>query len=212
MYWYPTNFPLDVVDIMKQSDKMVHYIDMPIQHISERMLRLMRRGDTRDSLLRIFDKIRTTLPDVALRTTVIVGHPGETEADFKELLNFLQEIRFDRVGTFIYSDEEGTPSFDLKEKVDREVAQERQEAIMSLQQEISLRKNSQLIGTTQRVLLDDYDENQKIFIGRTYRDAPEVDNEVIIRKTIKKGNQKVGNMYDVYIEDAAEYELFAEFI
>ena len=212
LYWYPTNFPTDVLEIIKQSDKIVHYIDMPIQHISERLLRLMRRGNTRESLLRIFDKIRTTLPDAALRTTVILGHPGETDADFDELIKFLEEIRFDRVGTFIYSDEEGTPAFDLKEKVDKEVALERQREIMELQQKISLQKNNELIGTVQHVLLDEEDHTQGVFIGRTYRDAPEIDNEVIVKKEAGKGNQKVGNLYDVYIDDATEYELFAKFI
>ncbi len=212
LYWYPSNFPPDVLDIMKQSEKIVNYIDMPIQHISERMLRLMRRGDTRESLLRIFDKIRTSLPDVALRTTVILGHPGETEADFKELLSFLAEIRFDRLGTFIYSDEDGTAAFALSDKVDREVALERQREVMELQQSISQQKNSELIGTTQRVLLDEKNSTQGIFIGRTYRDAPEIDNEVIVKKEMEKGNRKAGNLYDVYIEDATEYELFGKFL
>jgi len=124
----------------------------------------------------------------------------------------IEEIRFDRVGTFIYSDEEGTPAFDLKEKVDKEVALERQREIMELQQKISLQKNNELIGTVQHVLLDEEDHTQGVFIGRTYRDAPEIDNEVIVKKEAGKGNQKVGNLYDVYIDDATEYELFAKFL
>ncbi len=210
LYWYPTNFPLDVLDVMKQSKKIVHYIDMPIQHISERMLRLMRRGDTRESLLRIFDKIRTTLPDAALRTTIILGHPGETKNDFNELYKFLEEIRFDRLGTFIYSDEEGTPAFDIKEKVDRETALERQQKIMELQQSISLQNNRALIGTKQRILLDEYDAAQDVYIGRTFRDAPEIDNEVIVRSGTEKNEYKTGRFYTVDIDDAAEYELFGK--
>ena len=211
LYWYPTNFPLSVLELMQQSDKLVHYLDLPIQHISERMLRLMRRGDTRESIIRLLKTARKMVPDITLRTTVIVGHPGEQEADFEELLRFAKEIEFDRLGSFTYSDEDGTASYLLPDKVEESVAKERQQALMEQQSEISLQKNQQFIGKELTVLIDELDSVQNIYTGRTYRDAPEIDNEVIIQNAESKA-RLIGSMQRVKIIDATEYELYGELI
>jgi len=210
LYWYPTNFPEQILDLMQPAKKILPYIDMPIQHISSRMLRLMRRGDTRDSLKRMFYTIREKVPDVTLRTTLILGHPGETDADFRELFDFINDIKFDRLGTFIYSDEENTPAFALKDKVSRETALERQKELMELQQRISLRKNMERIGKKYRVLIDEFNPDTSVYSARTKMDAPEIDNEIIIQGANDK--HKPGEFAEVEIIDAAEYELYAHFI
>ncbi len=210
LYWYPTNFPEEILDLMQTGSKILPYIDMPIQHISSRMLRLMRRGDTRDSLKKMFYTIRERVPDVTLRTTLILGHPGETDADFRELFDFIKDIKFDRLGTFIYSDEENTAAFSLGEKVNREIALERQKELMELQQTISLRKNTERIGRKYRVLIDEFNPETSVFSARTKMDAPEIDNEVVIQG----GNEtyKPGDFAEVKIVDASEYELYAQFV
>ena len=180
LYWYPTNFPEGILERMQPGSKILPYLDMPIQHISSRMLHLMRRGDTRDSLQRLFYTIRDKVPDVTLRTTIILGHPGETDTDFKELYDFISMIKFDRLGTFIYSDEENTPAFSLEDKVEREVALERQKILMELQQHISLEKNTERIGRKYRVLIDEFNPDSAVYSARTKMDAPEIDNEVIV--------------------------------
>jgi len=212
LYWYPTNFPKDVIDLMAESDKIVPYIDMPIQHISEKMLRLMRRGDTRDSLLRLYDMFRKKIPEIALRTTMILGHPGETDKDFNELHEFIKEVRFDRLGSFTYSDEDHTIAYSLQDKVEHEVALERQAILMETQRSISMENNQKFVGHKLEVLLDEFDINTGTFSGRTYRDAPEIDNEVIIHVNNKNGKHKPGDFTSVLIRDAAEYELYGSFI
>ena len=211
LYWYPTNFPLSVLELMQQSDKLVHYLDLPIQHISERMLRLMRRGDTRESIIRLLKTALEIVPDITLRTTVIVGHPGEQEADFEELLHFAKEIEFDRLGSFTYSDEDGTASYLLPDKVKESIAKERQQALMEQQSDISFQKNQQFIDKELTVLIDEFDSVQNIYSGRTYRDAPEIDNEVIIQNAESKAGL-IGSMQRVKIIDATEYELYGELI
>ncbi len=210
LYWYPTNFPTDVLDFMRDSEKLVHYLDMPIQHVSDRMLRLMRRGDTRRSLEKLYETILKRVPDIALRTTLITGHPGETEKDHAELMAFVRQFKFDRLGTFTYSDEEGTPAYKLADKVPASLAEERQAEIMETQREISLEKNRRLVGGRQRVLLDEYDINTNYYSGRTYRDAPEIDNEVLIPAE-EPFDYKPGDFVTVRMEDAAEYELHGRF-
>lgn len=209
LYWYPTNFPQEILELMQPGSKILPYLDMPIQHISNRMLRLMRRADTRDSLQKMFYTIREKVPDVTLRTTIILGHPGETDKDFRELFDFVQDIKFDRLGTFIYSDEENTAAYKLGDKVERKIALERQKELMELQQSISLQKNSARIGKTYRVLIDDFNSETAVYSARTKMDAPEIDNEVIIQ-----GNHatfKPADFAEVEIVDASEYELYAQF-
>ena len=211
LYWYPTNFPREVLELMSAGGKILPYLDMPVQHISDRVLRMMRRGDTRASLLKLFAKIRSQVPDIVLRTTLILGHPGETDADFKELLQFVKEIKFDRLGTFIYSDEEQTHAYTLADKVARETALERQKLIMEAQREISLQRNLSFVGREMKVMLDEWNPENRTYSGRTYGDAPEIDNEVLIQmKTGKEGPQP-GSFARVKISAASEYELYGDF-
>jgi ribosomal protein S12 methylthiotransferase len=205
LYWYPTNFPLEVLDLMKKNEKIINYIDMPIQHISKNMLQKMRRGNTRESLVKIFNKMKDMIPDITLRTTLITGHPGESETDFNELLEFIKAIKFDRVGVFTYSDEEGTHSYNLTDKVEAAEMKKRRDKIMQAQSEISLAKNMEMVGSVYDVLIDEYEESIGYY-GRTYKDAPEVDNEVFIALE-SDANVKVGEIYPVRITEAGEYDL-----
>ncbi len=210
LYWYLANFPLEFVDLINDNEKIVPYIDIPLQHISDKILRLMHRGDTQESIYRLLDTIRNRAPQAAIRTTFIVGHPGETEKEFDELYDFVKRYKFDRLGTFVYSDEAGTHSFDLSEKVEKEKALERQNRIMEMQQQISLQKNLTLIGKNEFVIVDDYDKENSVYIGRSRRDAPEIDNEVLINS--KNDNLKIGELLKVRITDAGEYELYGNVI
>lgn len=210
LYWYPANFPKDVIPFMKYSKKLLPYIDMPVQHISDKMLKIMRRGDTRQSLLNLYKTLRTEIPDIALRTTLILGHPGETEADFDELKKFVEDIQFDRLGTFTYSDEENTKAFIEKKKVSPDIANKRQAELMEIQKNISFNLNQKYIGKVLKVLIDSFDINSQTYIARTFRDAPEIDNEVII-KASDSDHFQPGEFANVTIEDASEYELYGSF-
>ncbi len=212
LYWYPTNFPLDILDLMKNHPKVLPYIDIPIQHISDAMLHRMRRGDTRKSLLDLLRRFREEIPEVALRTTLILGHPGETEEDFQELYDFVKDIKFDRLGTFVYSDEENTAAYALPGKVEPRVALERQEKIMELQQNISITKNKQFINRKIEVIIDEFQADSGTCIGRTYRDAPEIDNEVIISDLGNGKRIANGSLLEVKIEEASEYELYGKIV
>jgi ribosomal protein S12 methylthiotransferase len=211
LYWYPADFPLEFLDLINENEKVLPYIDLPLQHISDSVLRLMRRGDRRDSIVRLLETIRRRVPEIVIRTTFIVGHPGETEEDFEALYNFVKEMEFDRLGTFLYSDEEGTHSFELSDKVDPEIAAERQNRLMTLQREISFKKNYALIGKREEALVDDYDEDNDFYIARSYRDAPEIDNEIIISGG-KSDLLPSGSYVHVEIIDAGEYELYGKLI
>ncbi len=210
LYWYPTNFPLPYIELMNEYAALVPYLDMPIQHASDNVLRNMRRGETKQSLVKLYRHIRNIRPDITLRTTLILGHPGETEQDFEELKQFVSEICFDRIGSFIYSDEEGTTAFDLPEKVDRKIAVQRRNELMELQQKISRQKNRLRIGKTERVLIDSYNEDQKVYHALAAGDAPEIDNEIII-STGPGRTDLTGTMQTVIITDATEYDLYAKF-
>jgi ribosomal protein S12 methylthiotransferase len=183
---------------------------MPIQHASDHVLQLMQRAERNDKLHALYSKIRDIRSDIILRTTVIVGHPGETDEDFEILKQFIKKNRFDRVGSFIYSDEEGTNSYTIKEKVSPDIARKRQSELMRLQGEISLENNRKIENSVQMVLIDSYDKKEKYYIGRTYRDAPEIDNEVIIRSDIED-KELIGTYQDVLITDSSEYELYGIF-
>ncbi len=208
LYWYPTNFPLGMLELMKDNPKILPYIDIPVQHASDRVLRLMRRGETQQSIRSLLENIRAALPQVTLRSTLIVGHPGETERDFEELLSFVKDIKFDRLGTFTYSDEDHTYAFDLPDKVPHEVALERQQIIMETQKQISLQKNRDFIGRKLTVLIDEWHEQSGTLFGRTYRDAPEIDNEALISLSGKQPVPAAGAMLETVVEDASEYELY----
>jgi ribosomal protein S12 methylthiotransferase len=210
LYWYPGNFPLDYIGLMNQYDSIIPYLDMPVQHGSDRVLRLMRRAETGESLRNLYKTIRSIRPDITLRSTLIVGHPGETKEDFEALLSFVEEIRFDRLGSFVYSDEEGTFAADLNNKVSASLARKRQQLLMELQQSISREKNQERIGRQVTVLIDDYNASEDTFSGRGMQDTPEIDNEVIISAGGRE-KELIGTFQEVVIMDASEYELYGRF-
>lgn len=209
LYWYPTNFPIRYIELMNEYPSVVPYLDMPIQHASDNVLRRMRRGETNQGLYKLYKRIQEIRPDITLRTTLILGHPGETEKDFEELKKFISEIRFDRIGSFLYSDEEGTDAFDQDGKVSARTAMRRRDELMLIQQEISLQKNQALIDSVQQIVIDSVDQAQGICQARTSRDAPEIDNEVIVT-AIKPGSDLVGSFHEVKITDAGEYDLYCK--
>ncbi|MBI4547793.1 MAG: 30S ribosomal protein S12 methylthiotransferase RimO [Ignavibacteriae bacterium] len=204
MYAFPTGFPFDVLDEFNRNPKICRYLDIPVQHVSDPVLTSMRRGITSGQLRQLIKDIRAKVPGIRLRTTLIVGYPEEGEKEFEELLEFVQEIEFDRIGVFTYSQEDGTTAYPLGDPIPQEIKEQRRAAIMQAQQEISLRKNRELIGKTLKVLLDQKENGAAV--GRTQWDAPEVDNEV----TIHDGhNVHIGHFCDVTVVDAEEYDLFA---
>ncbi len=201
-YAYPTGFPDRVIDIMASNSKVCKYLDIPIQHINNRILASMNRGHDRARLERLLHNLRKRVPGVAIRTTVLVGFPGETDAEFEELYNFVKEFRFERLGVFPYSHEEDTPADRLTDDVPAAVKQERANRIMELQQQISLENNEEKVGQTFTVLIDR--EEADYFIGRTEHDAPEVDNEVLIKK---QESLRAGEFMKVHITGAGEFDL-----
>jgi ribosomal protein S12 methylthiotransferase len=201
-YAYPTGFPTRVIDIMASRAKVCNYLDIPIQHINDRILTSMNRGHNRVRLEKLLYDLRSRVPGVAIRTTVLVGFPGETDEEFEELYDFVKEFRFDRLGVFPYSHEEDTPAYQLRDDVSEEVKQNRADRIMELQQQISLENNEKKVGQTFTVLVDR--EEAEYFIGRTEHDAPEVDNEVLIGK---EESLRVGEFVKVHITGAGEFDL-----
>lgn len=205
-YAFPTGFPEDILEVMAERDNICNYLDIPLQHGSSKILKLMRRGTTRDKTEALIDKIRTSVPGIALRTTMIAGHPGETEEDFQEMLDFVEQARFDRLGVFAYSHEEDTHAHTMEDNVPEEVKQERVETLMELQAGISDELNTAKIGQELKVLIDRKEGEH--FIGRTEFDSPEVDNEVLIDAT--KHYVKVGDFVDVKVTAAEPFDLYAE--
>lgn len=206
-YLYPYKFPLEMLDLMREEAKICRYIDIPLQHISEKILASMNRPATKEEIEQLIAVIREKVPDVALRTTLIVGYPGETEEDFQALKNFVAETKFDRLGVFKYSEEDGTPAANLTDDVPTEEKECRFDALMTLQQEISLEKNQAKIGKKLKVLIDRYDVNG--VVGRTEFDSPDVDNEVKIEDEDEV--LEIGDICEVEIAAASEYDLFANF-
>lgn len=205
-YAFPAGFPMDALDVMAERSNICKYIDIPLQHGSSRMLQLMRRGTTREKTEQLIDTLREKVPGIAIRTTMIAGHPGETQQDFEELLTFVGKSRFDRMGVFTYSHEENTHSHTMPDDVPDEVKQQRLEEIMELQQGISLELNSGKVGKTFNVLVDRKEGGN--FIGRTEFDSPEVDNEVIIESP---GDYlRIGDFVNVKINSATEFDLTGE--
>lgn len=206
-YAYPAGFPLEVLDVMRERQNICNYLDMPLQHISDKMLKSMRRGSTSQSTTALISEIRTRVPDIALRTTLIAGYPGETQQDFEQMLQWVEDTRFDRLGCFTYSHEENTHAFGLTDNVPEEVKAERVSAIMDVQGRISLEKNEAHVGREMRVLIDRAES--AYFVGRTERDSPEVDNEVLIPKT-DTTYLRTGDFTRVRITNAEMFDLFAE--
>ncbi len=205
-YAFPTGFPMDVLEVMKREPKVCNYLDIPLQHISDDLLKSMRRGTTHEKTTNLLKEFRVKVPEMAIRTTLIVGYPGETEAHFEELKQWVKDMRFERLGCFTYSHEENTHAYNLEDDVPQEVKQERANEIMEIQSQISWELNQQKIGQTFRVVIDRKEGEN--YVGRTEHDSPDVDNEVLI--DAPKIYLKTGEFYEVKITDAADFDLFGE--
>lgn len=203
-YGYPAHFPLDLLRVMRERENVCKYMDIALQHISDNMLKLMRRNITKAQTYELMQRMREEVPGIHLRTTLMVGHPGETEADFEELLEFVRKMRFERMGAFAYSHESGTYAYQhYEDNIPEEIKQERLDILMRAQERISLAANTSKIDKTFKVMLDR--EEEDFYIGRTEYDSPEVDPEVLISK---EQVLKPGNFYQVLIEDAQPFELY----
>jgi ribosomal protein S12 methylthiotransferase len=202
-YAFPQGFPMDALDVIRDEKKICKYLDMPLQHISDNMLKSMRRGTTKQRTIDLVNAIRDKIPGIAIRTTLITGYPGETEQDFEEMRQWVKETKFERLGVFTYSHEENTHAFKLADDVPQKTKQKRADYIMKIQKKISLKHNKSLIGKTLKVLIDKKEGNY--FIGRTEYDSPEVDNEVYIKAD--KNYLRTGDFADVKITGAKEYDL-----
>lgn len=208
MYAYPSQFPDSVIEEIKNNPKICKYVDIPLQHISDSVLKSMRRGVTAKRTKDLLIKLKTEIPDVTIRTTFIVGYPNETEKDFDELCGFVKDFKFDRIGTFTFSVEENTSSFILGDPVSEEEKQRRKNVLMEIQKEISLEKNESFVGKKLKVLIDAVEGDY--YIGRSYRDAPEVDGEILINR--KNNFLNTGEFYEVEINDFDEYDLYGNVI
>jgi len=207
-YAYPSGFPMEILDAMNERDNICKYLDMPLQHISDNMLKSMRRGITKQKTIDLVDSIRDKVPGIALRTTLITGYPGETENDFEEMQQWVEDTRFDRLGCFTYSHEEKTHAHSLIDDVPDEIKEERADMIMEIQQAISFEKNQEKVGKTYKVLIDKKDGDY--FVGRTEYDSPEVDNEVLI--DAKKDYAAVGAFVNVQIDTAEDFDLYGHIV
>ena len=207
-YAYPSGFPMDILDAMNERSNICNYLDMPLQHISDNMLRSMRRGTTKQKTIDLVDRIRDKVPEIAMRTTLICGYPGETEQDFEEMKQWVAETKFDRLGCFTYSHEEKTHAHNLIDDVPEEVKQARVEEIMEIQQGISYDINQEKTGKTFKVLIDKMEGDY--FIGRTEFDSPEVDNEVLISK--EGLYLSPGRFVNIQIDRAEDFDLYGSIV
>lgn len=209
-YLYPDNFTDELIDSIRRNDRVVKYVDIPIQHINNRILKRMNRETTKESITNLIGKLRDKIPNIVIRTTLIVGFPGETKEEFKELCDFIKEIRFDRLGVFTYSKEEGTPAANFKDQIDESIKEERRYAIMEIQKHISFEKNSEKIGDVYKVIIEEEiekTENKSIYLGRSYMDSPEIDGVVYVHS---KHCLTLGSFVNVKIFDCLEYDLIGE--
>lgn len=205
-YAYPAGFPTEILEVIRETPNICKYLDMPLQHASDKILKSMRRGITKEKTLDLLRKIREEVPGIAIRTTFIVGYPGETDKDFQDLCDLIEEAKFERMGVFTYSHEENTHAYSLKDNVKEGIKNDRAAHLMALQQDISFELNQEKIGSTQKILIDRKEGNY--FIGRTQFDSPEVDNEVLIEAE----HLKIGEFYMVEITDAEPFDLYAKLI
>ncbi|MEL6304372.1 MAG: 30S ribosomal protein S12 methylthiotransferase RimO [Bacteroidota bacterium] len=205
-YAFPTGFPMDVLEVMKNEPKICNYIDIPLQHIADPILKSMRRGTTRAKTTKLLEDFRHMVPDMAIRTTLIVGYPGETEADFEVLKEWVKAMRFERLGCFTYSHEENTHAYQLEDDVPEDVKQERANEIMEIQSQISWELNQEKLGKTFRCLIDR--KEGSYFVGRTEYDSPDVDNEVLI--DAREHYLKIGGFSDVLITGATDFDLYGK--
>jgi ribosomal protein S12 methylthiotransferase len=208
MYTYPTNFPDDLIEEIATNPKICKYVDIPLQHISDSVLKSMRRGVTSKRIKELISKLRQRIPDITIRTTFITGYPNETERDFEELCSFIEETRFDRLGVFTFSVEENTTSFILGDPIPEKIKNKRKNEVMELQSTISSEINKDFIGRTIMVLIDRIEG--EYYIARSYREAPEVDGEILI--PIGNSKIKAGKFCNVKVYDSDEYDLYAEFV
>ncbi len=207
MYAYPSHFPEDVIDVIANNEKICKYIDIPLQHISDNVLKSMRRGITAKKTKELIKNLRSRIPNVVLRTTLIVGYPAEKEEDFEELCEFVRDTKFERLGVFTYSQEESTSSFILGDPVPEEEKKRRLGVIMEIQKEISADKNKELLAKRFKVLVEGRENGY--YVARSYRDAPEIDGDVLIPS---KGKINIGNFYDVELYDYDDYDVFGKLI
>lgn len=207
-YTYPNNFPLEVLELMKEEPKIANYVDIPLQHINDRVLKDMKRNHNSATTRELVNKMREKVPGVAIRTTFIVGFPGETEDEFNELKEFIRSSKFDRLGVFTYSPEENTTAYDLKDDVPEEVKLARKEDIMQMQQDISLKINQSKLGKVYKIIIDRMEADH--YVGRTEYDSPEVDNEVLIE--YDSSDLEIGEFYQAKITQVDSFDLFAEII
>ena len=207
-YGDPLGFPVELLELMRDNPKICHYIDLPLQHISTPILKAMRRGVTREQTIEFVKKVRSYVPDIAFRSTFIVGFPGETEEQFNELIDFIKEARFERAGVFAYSAEEGTPAYELEDDVPEEVKKARVDKFMDFQQDISLEINQKRLGRTEKVLIDRTEGGY--YVGRTQYDSPEVDDEVLI--SMKDNKLEIGTFVNVKIIQADYFDCYGEVI
>ena len=205
-YAFPTGFPMDVLELMKREPKICNYLDIPLQHISDSILKSMKRGTTQEKTTKLINEFRALVPEMTIRTTLIVGYPGETEEDFNILKNWVEEMRFERLGCFTYSHEENTSAYELIDDVPEEIKQDRAAQIMDIQAQISWELNQEKIGQTFKCVIDRKEGEH--FIGRTEFDSPDVDNEVLIDAS--KFYLKTGDFVNLKIIDATEFDLYAE--
>jgi ribosomal protein S12 methylthiotransferase len=213
MYTYPTHISDAFLDVMGNEPKAVKYLDMPLQHASQNVLKLMKRGGNRASLERLIRRVRRRVPGIAVRTTFITGFPGETDEDFEELLQFVRNVEFDRVGVFTYSDEEGTPAFDLPGKVPAKVAKQRRVRLMKEQSRISKRRNKARVGETVRVVFEgEANESDLLWQGRMETQAPDIDGCVLINDAPDGLVPVPGDFVDVLITEAHEYDLVGKIV
>ena len=213
MYTYPTHISDTFLDVIAEEPKAVKYLDMPLQHASQNVLRLMKRGGNRESLERLIERVRKRVPDIGVRTTFITGFPGETEEDFAELLQFVKNVEFDRVGVFTYSDEEGTPAYELPNKVDSKVAKQRRDRLMKEQSRISRQRHKTMIGETVRVMFEgESNESELLWQGRMETQAPDIDGCVLINDAPEDLVPAPGEIVDVLITEAQEYDLVGRIV
>jgi len=206
MYAYPSRFPEDLISTIRDTDNICNYIDIPVQHISDNVLKSMRRGITKKTLTDLLYRLKNEIPGIAVRTTLITGYPDETDEDFTELLDFVKEFKFDRLGVFTYSHEDGTYAANIPDRIPQKEKLNRQKILLDAQREISVRKNLESVGQVVKVLIDRKESDY--YIGRSYKDSPEIDQEIYI-----SGSElDIGEFYDVRIFDAEEFDLFGEII
>jgi ribosomal protein S12 methylthiotransferase len=208
-YAYPSKFPIEIFDVMARLPKVCNYLDMPLQHANNDVLKRMRRQITQEETRELIAIARQKVPDIAIRTTMLVGFPGETEAEFQDLCDFVADMKFERVGAFQYSHEEDTSAYEIADNVDAAVKAERAERLMAIQQDISFDKNQAKVGKQLRVLFDRKEGGY--YVGRTEHDSPEVDNEVLV-KASKKNYVRIGDFADVLITKAEDFDLYGEIV